>query len=116
MVTLKKNFARALLVLLTVAIAIGKSRTRKHQQSYKSLKYLFNHSGVPRFGLIISLIGAFGSSALAFILPSAFHLKLMWHEIPIFSRCVDVTIFVFGVSASIVGTVTAMIEIVNSLT
>jgi len=73
---------RFAIVLCTVAVAIG----------------------IPHFSLFLSLIGGLGCSLLAFILPTAFHLKVFWKQTSLFIKGIHMAIFVFGVVSSIITT------------
>jgi proton-coupled amino acid transporter len=70
---------------------------------------------VPFFGLISGLIGALGSSFLAFILPVVFHLVMFRKELSWWVIAKDVIILIFGSTALIVGTVFAVKDIINAL-
>jgi hypothetical protein len=70
---------------------------------------------MPFFGYISGLIGALGSSFLAFILPVIFHLMLFRKELSWWVISKDVTIIIFGSAALIVGTVFAVKNIIDAL-
>jgi proton-coupled amino acid transporter len=70
---------------------------------------------VPFFGLISGLIGALGSSFLAFILPVVFHLKLFHRTLSWWVIAKDVVILLFGSAALIVGTIFAVRDIIDAL-
>jgi len=54
------------------------------------------------FGLIMSFIGAVSPNTLGFVLPSIFYLKLMWRELNIGIKILNILIVVFGIFALIV--------------
>jgi len=70
---------------------------------------------VPFFGLIGGLVGAFGSSILAFVLPVTFHMMVYWKELPKWIIVKDCIILVFGVASCILGTTLALKAIVEAL-
>jgi len=70
---------------------------------------------VPFFGLISGLIGALGSSFLAFILPVIFHLMLFNKQLSKLVIAKDIVILIFGSAALIVGTVFAVKNIIDAL-
>jgi len=70
---------------------------------------------LPHFGLFIGLIGAFGSSTLAFILPCAFHLKLFKLEATISVMILDWAILIFGLVGGIIGTVITIQQLVEAI-
>eukprot|EP01114_Cavostelium_apophysatum_P016843 TRINITY_DN4873_c0_g1_i1.p1 TRINITY_DN4873_c0_g1~~TRINITY_DN4873_c0_g1_i1.p1 ORF type:complete len:457 (-),score=67.35 TRINITY_DN4873_c0_g1_i1:355-1629(-) len=67
---------------------------------------------IPHFSLFLSLIGGFGCAFLAFVLPTAFHLKLFWKESTITRKISHILILFFGVSASLITTAVTIYEIV----
>jgi len=60
---------------------------------------------VPHFGLFIGLIGSLGSSALAFVIPCLFHLKIFKGELSLWIQIKNWALIVFGVIGGVVGTV-----------
>jgi len=54
------------------------------------------------FGLIMSFIGAVSPNVLGFILPSVFYLRLMWKEIHIAVKIMNILIIIFGVFALVI--------------
>eukprot|EP00418_Pyrodinium_bahamense_P046225 CAMPEP_0179209688 /NCGR_PEP_ID=MMETSP0796-20121207/104579_1 /TAXON_ID=73915 /ORGANISM="Pyrodinium bahamense, Strain pbaha01" /LENGTH=313 /DNA_ID=CAMNT_0020914647 /DNA_START=336 /DNA_END=1277 /DNA_ORIENTATION=- len=63
---------------------------------------------VPKFGVFISLVGASASAALAFILPSLFHLKLRFGKMTALQRWRGVGYILFGVVGGTLGTLNAV--------
>ena len=51
------------------------------------------------FSEVISLVGAFSMSLIAFILPSAFYLKIFGKKLTVTNRIAGWTLFVFGIFA-----------------
>lgn len=91
---IKRSIVRITIVLFTILVAIT----------------------IPYFGLFMSLIGSFGSSLLAFILPTIFHLKLFWgHHHPL-RLIINIVIIIFGVIASAISTTITVIELWNVMT
>jgi amino acid permease len=78
----KQNAVRATLVGVTVAVAV-----------------LF-----PSFDVLVNLVGSVGSSALQFVFPSLFFLRLKWDEISIPYRALVASYAVLGVCAGLLGT------------
>ena len=70
---------------------------------------------IPLFGLFSSLMGAFSVSAVVFILPTLFYLKIFWSSIPTWDKALNLTIFVVGVIGSIIATVFDSVEIAQAL-
>lgn len=75
-----RNLFRTVLVIITSFVAIT----------------------IPYFSLFASLIGALGSSSLAFIMPCVFHLKLFYHRSSKATKILNFTICIFGIIASVV--------------
>jgi len=90
----KRSILRTLTVIITILLAIG----------------------IPHFGLFMSLIGAFGSSLLAFILPTIFHIKLFWGKHHPLRLTINIIIIIFGVIASGISTTVTVIQIVEVMT
>ncbi|KAL6071658.1 Amino acid transporter transmembrane domain [Balamuthia mandrillaris] len=89
----RRNLVRIVLVLFTGLIAVL----------------------VPFFGLISGLVGALGSSLLAFLLPILFHLRLCWRELRWWIRVKNFVLLAFGGLALGVGTYYAFKDIVEEL-
>ncbi|KNC46617.1 amino Acid/Auxin Permease family [Thecamonas trahens ATCC 50062] len=70
---------------------------------------------IPLFGLFSSLMGAFSVSAVVFILPTLFYLKLFWAELTTWDKILNGSIFVLGAVGSVVATVFDVAEIANAL-
>lgn len=90
--TWSKNLVRALLVIFTSLIAIS----------------------IPYFSLFVSLVGALGSSVLAYILPCCFHLKL-FKEQKIQSKVFNWILVVFGIFASIVASGVTIFQLILAI-
>ena len=89
----KRNLLRSSTVMITILVAVG----------------------IPHFGLFMSLVGSLGGAALAFVLPTIFHLKLFWgrhHPLRFIS---SILITFFGVAASAISTAVTVIQIVEVL-
>jgi len=89
----KRNILRTCTVMITILVAVG----------------------IPHFGLFMSLIGSLGGAALAFILPTLFHLRLFWgqhHPLRVIS---NILIILFGIAASAIATTVTVIEIIDVL-
>jgi len=63
---------------------------------------------VPKFGVFISLVGASASAALAFVLPSLFHLKLRFSKMSVLHRWREVGCILFGLLGGTLGTMNAI--------
>jgi len=87
---IKVFFFRCLLVLGTVGVAVS----------------------IPDFGLLMGFIGAVGCTALQFIFPSLFQLKL-FPDAPLYCKAVPVIYILFGLAGSIAGTVQTVLELVD---
>jgi len=66
---------------------------------------------IPDFGLVISLVGALGCNAVAFILPTLFHLKVCYHKLGLVGKVRNVAIAAFGTLAMVVCTYTTVLKI-----
>eukprot|EP00033_Pygsuia_biforma_P001321 GCRY01001496.1.p1 GENE.GCRY01001496.1~~GCRY01001496.1.p1 ORF type:complete len:193 (+),score=51.29 GCRY01001496.1:833-1411(+) len=86
------NILRLFLVLFTAAIA----------------------SVVPHFGLFLGLIGALGSSTLAFILPVLMHLRIFWREKVLSTKLFDMLVFGLGIFAALFGTFDGVKNLINA--
>ncbi|BFZ14999.1 hypothetical protein BsWGS_18038 [Bradybaena similaris] len=74
-------------------------------------------AAIPHLDLLISLIGAFASSALALILPAFIEVVTLSSEderLPVYILLKNVFIFLFGVVGCVIGTYTSLKEIVVS--
>ncbi|NXU57843.1 VIAAT protein, partial [Turnix velox] len=60
---------------------------------------------IPHFALLMGLAGSVTGSAMTFLLPSLFHLKLKWKKLSYFKKCADIFIFILGFLCSIAGIV-----------
>ncbi|XP_077991048.1 vesicular inhibitory amino acid transporter-like [Glandiceps talaboti] len=60
---------------------------------------------IPHFAILMGLIGSFTGTMLSFIWPCWFHMKLMWHKIPLYQKLFDVIIILTGVICGTVGIV-----------
>eukprot|EP01135_Chromosphaera_perkinsii_P005291 Nk52_evm3s334 gene=Nk52_evmTU3s334 len=90
--TKKENIFRFLLVLLATVIAIS----------------------VHNFGLLMGLVGAFGSCALQFVFPAAFYLKTGWDVIKPTEKYMAIIYLFFGVFGGVIGTITTLHELHES--
>jgi proton-coupled amino acid transporter len=70
---------------------------------------------LPFFGLISGLIGALGSTALAFILPAIFHVKIFYREISVWIIIKDILIVIFGTVMMVTGTWLSIQAIIDAL-
>lgn len=84
-----RNVMRGILVIITTLVAIS----------------------IPYFSLFVSLVGALGSSVLAFILPCVFHLKL-FPNISTPRKIVNWSLAIFGILASAVATTVTVYQII----
>lgn len=87
----RQNNFRMFLVLFTVLIAVS----------------------VPKFGLLIGLIGSIGSAALQFIFPSLIYLKLFWVNMKLIKKILLIGYIIIGVSVGIFGTVSNIFSLVE---
>lgn len=74
-------------------------------------------AAIPHLDLLISLIGAFASSALALILPAFIEVVTLSSEderLPAYVLLKNVLIFLFGIVGCVIGTYTSLKQIVNS--
>ncbi|WAQ95755.1 AVT3-like protein [Mya arenaria] len=93
--TWKRNMVRVIIVMASCGLAI-------------LLKDYFAYVG--------GFNGAVGSTALAFILPCLFHLKVCWHDLhPVF-KAKDILIIIFGVCAGCVSVVAVIQRIASGET
>lgn len=67
---------------------------------------------MPKFGLIAGLVGALGSSFLAFIFPSIFHFIVYRRKQNVVRSALDLLIVLFGFVVMVIGTVFAVKDIV----
>ena len=58
---------------------------------------------VPRFGLLMGLIGSLTGPGLCFIFPCYCHLKLRWNDLDVWQKMTDILILVFGVFSGALG-------------
>jgi len=65
---------------------------------------------VPKFSLFIALVGASGCALLAFVLPSAFHLKLRYEQMSALERLREASCICMGIVGSILGTMSAIAD------
>jgi len=68
---------------------------------------------IPNFGLLIGLIGALGSSALQFIFPAMFHLRIFRDDFWVW-KLLSVFYVAFGVVGGVLGTVQTVQQIVET--
>ena len=74
---------------------------------------LFPAVFTPNFGYFISLIGALGCSSLAYILPAAFHLRILAPQKPTWVFVKDIVIVGFGLAATVICTSTTVSRILS---
>ena len=91
--TWRKNLIRSIIVILTAIIAIS----------------------IPYFSLFVSLVGAFGSSILAFILPTLFHLKMFKKTSTKTVIFINYAILIFGIVASFVSTTVTVYQLILAI-
>ena len=72
-------------------------------------------AGVPKLGLFISLVGAFGSSALAMIFPPLIHLIVFWDELPIHIKLKNFVLASVGIIGMFIGTYSTIVDMVKEL-
>lgn len=70
---------------------------------------------MPLLGLVISLVGAFCLAALGIMFPAMMEFCVQWQTINVFTIIKDGFLFVFGLFGLIVGTETALYEIIMKL-
>eukprot|EP00062_Callorhinchus_milii_P013978 gi/632962763/ref/XP_007897500.1/ PREDICTED: vesicular inhibitory amino acid transporter-like [Callorhinchus milii] len=58
---------------------------------------------MPHFTLLMGLTGSVTGTAMTFLLPSFFHLKLLWHKLGHFERFLDISILLLGLFCAISG-------------
>lgn len=87
------NFIRAVLVILTSIIAIS----------------------VPYFSLFVSLVGALGSSFIAFIVPCVLHLKLFSNKCSKKQKYINWFLIIFGVIASFISATITIIQLIEAI-
>jgi len=80
------NSARSILVILTGVLAMY----------------------IPKLNLFIALIGASGSTMLAFVLPTSFKLKLRWSDMTTLERLREGVCLVIGVTGGSISTIAAV--------
>ena len=88
-----KNALRSGLVLLSVVLALS----------------------IPEFSLFVSLVGAVGSSLLAFILPCVFYMWIFRHTRPKWHMALNGILVVFGVVGSAVSIVVTVAQIIEAV-
>lgn len=69
---------------------------------------------IPHLDLMISLIGAFSSCALAILFPAIFELLCYWDQLTFKLVLKDVSIIIFGLLGFVAGTVTTLVEIIKT--
>merc|ERR1712217_197502 len=86
MQTLSWNSARSMLVISTGVLAMY----------------------IPKLNLFIALIGASGSTMLAFVLPTSFKLRLRWSDMTALERVREGLCLVIGVTGGSISTIAAI--------
>ncbi|XP_074648360.1 uncharacterized protein LOC141903891 isoform X2 [Tubulanus polymorphus] len=89
----KRNLLRTVIVLIMCALAV----------------LLRNN-----FAYISALIGAFGSTALGFILPCIFHLRLEWNDLSVAVKIKDIFIIIIGTVGGVIGVEKVIEEMVKN--
>ena len=59
---------------------------------------------IPRFDLCLAFVGSLATSALAFVLPPLFHLKLKRKSVPMWRNVLHIVILVLGIAATVTAT------------
>lgn len=67
--------------------------------------------GVPNFALFISLIGSSFCAALGFVLPAAFHLRVLWGQLAPWELAADAFMLAFGAFFGVWGTYDTLVKI-----
>ncbi|KAG2373425.1 hypothetical protein C9374_012164 [Naegleria lovaniensis] len=76
---------------------------------------VFFSAFIPSFGDFLGLIGGFGGTTLALVMPCAIHLKVMWKHIDWSIKAKDIVLIVFGVFATIFSTYISFRDLVTHL-
>jgi len=76
---------------------------------------------IPHLDLMIALVGALSSSALALVFPPLLELVTYWNEPLGYGRCQwrvgkDILIMLFGILGFVIGTLTTLINVVQAFT
>ena len=66
----------------------------------------------PLFSEVISLVGAFSMSMVAFILPAAFYLKILGNKLSLSEKSIGWVLLIFGCVALVVATVQSLQSII----
>merc|ERR1740123_69700 len=69
---------------------------------------------IPKLTILLALIGASGSTMLAFVLPTSFKLKLRWHDMTLLEKLREAACFVIGVAGGSVSTLHAFKDLRNA--
>ena len=72
-------------------------------------------AGVPDLGLFISLVGAAGSSTLAFIFPGLIHLAVFWHTQGVLWKLRNIVLAIVGTLGMLCGTYATVVQLVHAL-
>eukprot|EP00281_Chroomonas_sp_CCMP1168_P005959 CAMPEP_0206261956 /NCGR_PEP_ID=MMETSP0047_2-20121206/27952_1 /ASSEMBLY_ACC=CAM_ASM_000192 /TAXON_ID=195065 /ORGANISM="Chroomonas mesostigmatica_cf, Strain CCMP1168" /LENGTH=71 /DNA_ID=CAMNT_0053689247 /DNA_START=15 /DNA_END=226 /DNA_ORIENTATION=- len=59
---------------------------------------------VPDFGLVMAFIGSLPCNLMAFVLPTVFHMSLMWRTMGVWGKLGDVILLSLGISAIVICT------------
>ena len=70
---------------------------------------------LPRFGLLMSVIGSLLGVCITFIFPCVFHLKLKWKNLSWYHIASEVFIILFGVVFGVLGVAFSCIALNNTL-
>lgn len=92
LIEIKRNIIRILVATSLVGVAVA----------------------IPHFGLLLSLVGSLGSSCLAFVFPSLFHLKLYWKELSLLAKLRNIFLMGIGIMGGVTGTFITVHQIIES--
>ena len=87
-----KRILRALLVLISWAVAVG----------------------IPRFEICLALVGSLTATVLAFVLPPLFHIIIKWHHIGVIKKTFHILIVIFGIVATLLTTGVGLYSAITS--
>ncbi|XP_072136810.1 vesicular inhibitory amino acid transporter [Mobula birostris] len=69
---------------------------------------------MPHFALLMGLTGTVTGAVMTFLLPSLFHLKLLWDKLGNLERFLDISIFLLGSLCSLSGIFCSVKEVVDA--
>ena len=70
---------------------------------------------IPSFGDFLGLIGGFGGTTLALVLPCCIHMKVMWKHLSWSVKAKDIILIVFGLFATVFSTYISFRDLVTHL-